>query len=220
MATIDFDEQVKEHFSNKMKKLRKEAEQSQEEFGAQIGISRSAVGYYENKERAADITVLARIADRFQVSSDYLLGRTDNPKNNKVEQIVDDSLRELELTAQKSTQVYFPLILALRELGKIDFGVTKTEFLYGFLSDMFQNLAYILQELHLIGTHLEQTTESYKKVFPDNAKRSDDELIYELTQGRIGGFIQNCHGDLMRLLDTFTKLGTLRNPDELAKKGE
>lgn len=49
---------------------------SQEEFGEFIGVSRPTVGFYENGERLPDALVLCQIAERCEVSADWLLGLT------------------------------------------------------------------------------------------------------------------------------------------------
>ena len=48
-----------------------------------LNINQNSISRYENEERQADYNMLIIIADYFDVSVDYLLGRTDNPKMNK-----------------------------------------------------------------------------------------------------------------------------------------
>ena len=50
-----------------------------------LGIAYSTYAKYESGERNPDINMLAKIADLFDVSTDYLLCRTDNPKTIKKE---------------------------------------------------------------------------------------------------------------------------------------
>jgi len=47
-----------------------------------IGISTMAYYRYEQGQREPDAKTLILLADYFNVSVDYLLGRTDNPKTN------------------------------------------------------------------------------------------------------------------------------------------
>lgn len=68
---------VKEIFGERIKSLRLERGLSQEAFSKAIGISRISLGYYEKAERTADIEVFSRIAEVFDVSYNYLLGKTD-----------------------------------------------------------------------------------------------------------------------------------------------
>lgn len=50
-----------------------------------LGIAYSTYAKYESGERNPDINMLVTIADLFDVSTDYLLCRTDNPKTIKKE---------------------------------------------------------------------------------------------------------------------------------------
>ncbi len=62
-------------FADNLKKLRKEQGLSQEEMAAKLNIVSRTYGSWERKEREPDFDTLCRIADYFNVSTDYLLGR-------------------------------------------------------------------------------------------------------------------------------------------------
>lgn len=68
-----------ELFGKKLKALRTARKISQKEFGKLFGLAESTIGMYERDERRPDFELLNRFADFFEVSTDYLLGRTDNP---------------------------------------------------------------------------------------------------------------------------------------------
>lgn len=53
-------------------------ERTQAEFAEFLGISRPTVGFYENGERIPDAFVLKQIAERCGVTTDYLVGLSDN----------------------------------------------------------------------------------------------------------------------------------------------
>ncbi len=67
----------------RLKVLRKSKHLSQVRLAMELNIDQNPVSRYENEEREADYGMLIAIADFFDVSIDYLLGRTDNPKMNK-----------------------------------------------------------------------------------------------------------------------------------------
>ena len=67
-------------FGARIKALRKSINLSQKDFAAKIGISPSAVNRYENCQAEAPYEVLLSYADYFDVSLDYLLGRTEQPE--------------------------------------------------------------------------------------------------------------------------------------------
>ena len=59
--------------------LRRRAGLSQSELARRLRISPSAVGMYEQGRREPAADTLVRLAEIFSVSTDYLLGRTDDP---------------------------------------------------------------------------------------------------------------------------------------------
>ena len=64
-------------FGKRLRELRKENGYTIEQFADMVGISKSALGYYENDKRMPDIEILARIANVLNVNADYLIGRTN-----------------------------------------------------------------------------------------------------------------------------------------------
>ena len=66
----------------RLKQLRTERGMSQVRLAMELSVSQHTVSRYETGEREADYAMLIRIADLFGVSVDYLLGRTDDPKQN------------------------------------------------------------------------------------------------------------------------------------------
>lgn len=65
-------------FKTRLKELR--GNKNQTETAKEMGISRSALSYYEAGERTPDINVLCTIAKYYNVTADYLLGLSDIPK--------------------------------------------------------------------------------------------------------------------------------------------
>lgn len=64
-------------FQNIFKRLRISAGLTQVEMAGKLGISRSTIGMYETGARKPDFETLEKIADFFNVDTDYLLGRTN-----------------------------------------------------------------------------------------------------------------------------------------------
>ena len=73
---------------------------SQAKLSKALGISQSALNRYENNHAAKPDNVLLKYADYFDVSTDYLLGRTDRPEgilyNNEPEVIKCKIIRKEE----------------------------------------------------------------------------------------------------------------------------
>lgn len=85
-------------FGNRLKLLRKNSGYTQKELGEKLNVSGRVIGYYESNERFPDKDTLTDIADFFNVSVDYLLGRTDerdhNTKSNKFN--IDENEKDVE----------------------------------------------------------------------------------------------------------------------------
>lgn len=66
-----------ESLGYRIKYLRERNNISQIEFAKKIGVSNTVLSRYESGDRKPDYDTLQLIADFFDVSTDYLLGRTD-----------------------------------------------------------------------------------------------------------------------------------------------
>lgn len=66
----------------RLKELRKIRKISQLKLAMDLNMSQNTISRYETGEREPGITELIRIADYFDVSIDYLVERTNNPKIN------------------------------------------------------------------------------------------------------------------------------------------
>ncbi len=82
-------------FKNILKNLRAEKNISQGELAKQIGTSRSSVANWEQGQNFPNNEVLMQIADYFNCSTDYLLGRTFY---KKPKEYIENQLYELDLT--------------------------------------------------------------------------------------------------------------------------
>ncbi len=67
----------------RLKALRKAKNISQLKLALDLNMNQNSISRYENGEREADYNTLIKIADYFNVSVDYLLGRTDKPDMNR-----------------------------------------------------------------------------------------------------------------------------------------
>ena len=66
--------------SKRLKGLRESIRLSQKDLAVKLGISQSAVNRYENNQSEASYKTLLIYADYFDVSLDYIYGRTDKPQ--------------------------------------------------------------------------------------------------------------------------------------------
>lgn len=67
----------------RLKELREKRRISQQKLAIDLCMNQNSISRYENGTREADYKTLIQFADYFDVSIDYLLERTDNPKVNR-----------------------------------------------------------------------------------------------------------------------------------------
>lgn len=70
----------KDFFSSRLSALRKERNISTRALASEIGISQQAISQFENGATYPHVNTLTALADYFNVSLDYLCGRSDNPE--------------------------------------------------------------------------------------------------------------------------------------------
>ena len=73
----------------KIRQLRVERGLTQQELARHLGKSRAAVGKYETGVRLPDNDTLHAVCDYFNVTTDYLLGRSDRRSSSSVPSLED-----------------------------------------------------------------------------------------------------------------------------------
>lgn len=71
--------------SERLKSLREDADLSQKELAKALGVSPSTIGMYESGKRTPDSEMLTRICDFFNITVDYLLGRSNVKKTLNID---------------------------------------------------------------------------------------------------------------------------------------
>ena len=69
--------------TNNLKKLRKQAGLTQISLQMKTGIEQALLSKFENGDRVPPTETLILLADFYNVSMDYIMGRTENPEINK-----------------------------------------------------------------------------------------------------------------------------------------
>lgn len=67
-------------YFQRIRDLREDADLSQREIAAYLGIQQTVYSRYERGFQAMPLEHLIRLADYYNVSTDYLLGRTQRPE--------------------------------------------------------------------------------------------------------------------------------------------
>ncbi|GGE04367.1 hypothetical protein GCM10011571_01690 [Marinithermofilum abyssi] len=66
-------------FCKRLSQLRKRSNLTQEQLAKELGISRGSLSMYEIGKREPDFLTLQKVAHFFSVTSDFLIGLSDDP---------------------------------------------------------------------------------------------------------------------------------------------
>jgi transcriptional regulator with XRE-family HTH domain len=91
-------------FGNIIRDLRKQKGITQKELAQSLQLSESTIGMYERNERQPDYNTLIRIADYFNVSTDFLLGRDFNVKEDRNNKELDQWLNDIKLAPSQKRE--------------------------------------------------------------------------------------------------------------------
>ena len=98
-------------FPRRLKMLRKEKRISQEELALQLEVSRSAVAGWERSQKHPSANTLRKIALFFNVSTDYLCGRTTHRRNITVAPISELDLSKLNAHGLRMLAEFYRLLV-------------------------------------------------------------------------------------------------------------
>lgn len=110
-----------------LKQLRKEKKLTQDLLAKEVGISKFAIRKYESNERNPDFETMIKFAQYFDVSVDFLLGRSALKRVNGIEFLsnsnnINDDLRKLEPEQQRQlTQFLNKCYLIIERQTRIKF---------------------------------------------------------------------------------------------------
>lgn len=68
-----------ESFATRLNKLRTDNGLTMEQLGKIIGTTRATISNLENEQKKPSLDMVIKLAEYFNVSIDYLVGRTDDP---------------------------------------------------------------------------------------------------------------------------------------------
>lgn len=160
-------------FSEVLKELRESRKLTQSDLAKELGLKRQSISNYENNGRQPDFDILNKIADYFDVTTDYLTGRT----NFKQPGMKSYFTQEEKVIIQNSS----PMDAKIMEnfiIREIDY---YKEHMLSLLDSNHYNLKNIeifaknIHYLHGIHRNLKQETDSFVKSL--NSKDLDSKHI-------------------------------------------
>ena len=69
-------------FAKRLRYLRQSRELNQVQLAEKLGVKKQSISNWENDNIMPSVEMLEKIADLFQVSADYLLGREEKSENS------------------------------------------------------------------------------------------------------------------------------------------
>lgn len=133
---------VLQHFSTTLENLRKEKGLTQKQLADELGVSRGTISFYEKAERTADIEFLVKAAEFFNVSVNYLLGKS---KVRSVNTSVDDICEYTGLSEEAIEKLH--LIVEYRDKDRSEYlWVTDEDFFdhKEFENQILRTISYII----------------------------------------------------------------------------
>ena len=110
---------------NRIRELRKNRGMNQETLAAFVGVSQQTISKIEHDINSVGIDLLIQLADYFNVTTDYILGLSDEKRNlarnNKMSSRVEnryDLVIEYEELNAHNQKVLLELMRALKEVQK------------------------------------------------------------------------------------------------------
>jgi len=112
----------------RLKELRKNYNMTQEDLAKYLGVGRPTIVGYETKGKQPSFEILDKIANLFNVSVDYLLGRTDIKdssvlyvKENNIHNEIIDEIKKLSPESQDELKKYienYVELLRIKDMQK------------------------------------------------------------------------------------------------------
>lgn len=85
------------NLGQRLRQLRNERKMTQEELSEKFFINKSSISRYENNTQMPELELLLRISNFFDVSLDYLIGKTENRNSNVYTTTVNNHTYTIEI---------------------------------------------------------------------------------------------------------------------------
>lgn len=151
----------KEIFPKRLILLRESKGVSRQAAADALEISRASLEYYEKGQRLPDIQVLSKIADYFNVSADYLLGRTDVARIDPTQKmqaacevtgLSEKAVKNLVEIREKGQSAdlmiesgcFKAIVCRLNEIENLAIGKKRSQYIYSLMgNDTFYDNLYL-----------------------------------------------------------------------------
>lgn len=90
------------NFACVLSQLRRERDLSQRKVAGDLGVSQALLSHYENGLREPRLEFVVRVCDYYDVSADFILGRSEEHRNTGVAEEFIKELQSLVIRAEKT----------------------------------------------------------------------------------------------------------------------
>lgn len=205
-------------FAQRLKAIMKEKGVTQQQLAEQLHMTRQAVSLYLTGQALPAIDKLLTITDYFDVSADYLIGKTDvRTQDTDVKMICDYTGLSEKAVQNLNDFVYYSTDTANTELYKTmlqfmeyllsEQTITENPYTPSFLAE----IAYYEHDLQIRYQFIKESCEVLKKPLPDHDNRS--EMIAETM--RIYNLIRIDRADLKDRFEKLLRLLSDHTEDEI-----
>lgn len=206
------------YFSTRLKQLRESHGLTQSKLAKALNLSRGAISFYETQSRTPDITVLERVSSYFGVSYDYLLGRSDYPRDATAfgrRKGMDDVAQ----FANENTGLFFLIAECCRTINALTLSPPHKSYLKDLVSHILFSLTLAISDINDLAPKINQHVEDYcqflEKLSGDDAIINDepaeeticDNLIPEIISIKIGKYIEIARSSVEDLVFTLSREG-------------
>ncbi|MYU71105.1 helix-turn-helix domain-containing protein [Ligilactobacillus salivarius] len=88
-------------FGSRLKDLRNERKLTQDDLGKLLNVSGKTIGTWERDSRQPNIESINKLATIFGVTTDYLLGNSDEKKSQKYYELSDKEKNDIAIQAER-----------------------------------------------------------------------------------------------------------------------
>lgn len=111
---------MKNLFAKRLKELRKAKKLTREELGAKVGTNEKNIYNWEMAGKIpSDLDIYIALADYFEVTIDYLMGKTDNPKTEIIQTTFLDNKGEQHTLKIENEMIKKDDKISLKELDML-----------------------------------------------------------------------------------------------------
>lgn len=129
----------------RIKQLRKESKLTMKELGSRFGLSESTISGYENGNREPNIGTLIKLADFFEVTVDYLIGRAN---------VLKPTQEKIEIDSSKTKKEHC-LEFIEKEIGKLNYLLQEGQekACYLLLQSLIKDFDLLIEQAKLARTY-------------------------------------------------------------------